>query len=186
MIYSVNLGRTGMLDIDKIKEIDTENPENQYGKIQFGGLWASREGNTGWEEICKREYPDWLSNENAKVTVKDNARILILDSEEKYEQILQTHGRPNTHRYYQNDPHFLLNYGALKKDYDIIEFRVDDYPDLHRMLGGNNLEIDSVLIMNKDAIEKIENPPEITMYDPRADFLKQYKNGIEVSQLPTT
>ncbi len=76
-IYKTNLGRTGFIEKDKIHTISGNHAKPK------GGLWASRmDAQDDWENWCKSEQPDWLSNENALIEVNDDAKIMVIDSED--------------------------------------------------------------------------------------------------------
>ncbi len=55
---------------------------------------------------------------------------------------------------------YSIDWGKLGKDYDVVEFRMDDYKGMYCDLYG--VDCDSVCITNKDAVASIQNPEQIT------------------------
>ena len=165
MVYNVNLGRTGLLDMDKIK--NASDIPNNIGNKPYECLWASRQDcEFGWEAWCEREVPHWLSIEHAEVEVSNNARVLIIDSEKALKKL----------QFYGLDPRFLdktgdqyrhqfgrnIDWANVSKYYDVVEFRLDDYWPTQDVLGCV-LDCDSVTILNKEVITEIRNPATVTL-----------------------
>ncbi len=146
--YNCNLGKTGMLDARKVEPI-----ENTLSVKPSGGLWVSRPDHPGWEDWCKSEAPHWLSNESAKVTMNPNARILVIDSKDSYQNVLNQFS-------YQNTPFSrVLDYERIAKLYDVIEFRMDDYPGLYNDIYG--LDCDQFEKALEDYYESKTNEQEL-------------------------
>lgn len=163
MAYNVNLGRTGLLDIDKI--INAGDIPNHRATKPNGCLWASRpDCDYGWEAWCKENQPDWLSVEHAEVEISDNARILKIDSEEAFDRLLCC-GADIDFRNLSEDMRYALatniNWSNISKHYDVVEFRLDDYYEPRYILG--NIDCDSVAILNKNIITEIRNPATVTL-----------------------
>ena len=167
MVYNVNLGRTGLLDMDKIKNA-SDIPDN-IGYKPYECLWASRQDcKFGWEAWCERECPHWLSIEHAEVEISNNARVLIIDSEESLDKLLLFkcdpcllgEGEIDGQKYYHFEGY--IDWANVSKYYDVVEFRLDDYFNTHNILGCV-LDCDSVTILNKEVITEIHNPATVTL-----------------------
>ena len=183
MIYNVNLGRTGVLDIDKI--INADDISHNIGVKPKGCLWASRvDCEYGWEAWCKENNPGWLSIEHAEVEVSNEARILRIDSEEAFDRLLCCGADISFHNLSEDTRYAFagnINWANVSKHYDVIEFRLDDYYGPRHML--NTIDCDSVVILNKNVITEIRNPATITLrkeaeeikIDPSAVQIDEYE-----------
>lgn len=179
--YRVNLGKTGYLQYENIK-----SPTNFHGHRPDGGLWMSRdEAIDTWENWCINEgQTSWLSSEPADITIADDARVLILDSDEKVQDFINT--------YLDDSEYARIDYESVVTKYDVIEFRLDDWDHIPDVFSG--LDVDSVLCLNPRVITRIHNPeryeplvPGVVSdfaYSKRpADFVKEELSAEEFAQM---
>lgn len=166
MLYHTNLGRTGFIDINKIKEVE-HNSKNIGIKPVVGGLWCVRADHPdGWEYFARTSMPaEALSLEHAEITVRDDARTLIIDSRQALEYVFEKYltDRPDLFggQSFDGMAHRpQIDWSKVAQDYDVVEFRMADYPALYDELYG--LDCDSAVILHSDVIEDIKNPPTIT------------------------
>ncbi len=112
-----------------------------------GGLWASRiDSEYGWKSWNEYSYFRECSDENSFVfALKENARILIIDSQEKLETL------PKNETIIYDMGNYNLDFEKLKEDYDAIEVLISKDSRLYWSLYG--WDCDSLLVLNKDIIE---------------------------------
>lgn len=115
-----------------------------------GGLWASRiDSEYGWKSWNEDSYFRECSDENSFVfALKENARILIIDSQEKLETL------PKNETIIYDMGNYNLDFEKLKEDYDAIEVLISKDSRLYWSLYG--WDCDSLLVLNKEIIE-LEN-----------------------------
>lgn len=133
MLYYTNIGRTGFLDKSKIKEIERKGP-NIGPKPITGGLWCMRAGHAdGWETYTHaHQMHQVLSLENAEISTKEDARILIIDSKQALDKLLD-YAIPEyqvdsfefedwwvDEKIWEKSP---IDWAKVAQDYDVVEFR---------------------------------------------------------------
>ena len=165
--YICNLGRINELILkEKIEPIKNNSPK------PWGGLWTCRENTPegySWKDWCEHEEPEWINKYDTIITLKDDARILVINSKEAYKNNIKytlLHGinindiPPSFNKEQLMFTGLLtVDYESLKEKYDMIDFRISEYSELYYDMYG--LDCDSCLILNPDCIEEIINPPEL-------------------------
>ena len=121
-----------------------------YRTKPCGGLWASRkEGDSNWINWCKEnEFHLDRLNSSFEFTLKDDARVLVIDDPDKLDDL------PKLSPYDKNDPYSecRLDFEKLRKDYDAVE--VMNIWKLYWPLYG--WDCNSIVIMNPNVIEIIK------------------------------
>lgn len=151
--FIVNTGRMTDPVISKDKIDDIKNQEN--GAKPLGGLWGCNSeapDYSTWKYWCMQNQPDWYSEKSFEVTLKEDARVLVVESLEDIEDILIKSETGNL-----RDAR--IDWEKAAKKYDIIDFRWDDFFELSYIIP--NLDCDSCILLNKDVIEQIEEKKEV-------------------------
>jgi hypothetical protein len=140
---------------DSSKWKDVLDSDGGFLNKPHGGLWASsKTAKFGWYDWCQREN---FSTKNLtkyfEFTLSSNARILELTPGNVWElptskDYLKTYGmserRMGVHGVYW------IDFEALARDYDVIDYNVSKYPELYWLLYG--WDCDCILVLNKDVI----------------------------------
>ncbi len=172
MQIKVNLGRTGLLDKEKIKPI-----KNRGGK-PTGGLWgteveyAKKNPDWTWETWCQSEMPHWLSDQSATVNISENARVFDISTEEALKEFVYKYCSAEIQLGYIYDgtvPFGKVDYEKIAKDYDVINFDIKALRKLKDLIPS--LDVSCTVILNKECIESIENPEEVTVRYPFSEIL---------------
>lgn len=170
----VNTGHMKDTDITKEKIQDIKNGN---GPKPEGGLWGCSDKTNSWENWkywCKRNQPDWYNDKSFEITLKEDARILVVDSWEKFRMLLEdkrflevddAYDIEDVNRRYWRERR--IDWEGASKNWDVIEFKYFKYDDLSEYMPG--LDCDSSIILNRDAIEEIKTKQEIK------DFTKALK-----------
>ena len=134
-----------LFDNKKFIEIKNDNWVKPYG-----GLWASDiNAKFGWKDWCKQEnFRECNINNSFTFKIKDNAKILVIDSKEK---LLELPKEDTRYEYSWVN----LDFEKIKKEYDAIEVLISSDHRLYWDLYG--WDCDSILIMNPECIEVISN-----------------------------
>lgn len=111
-----------------------------------GGLWGSRvDSEYSWKDWCIQENYD-VSNLNTyfEFTLKEDARILVIDKSEKLKEL------PKAKSMFEHPTVVLLDFEELSKQYDAIEVLISKdgqlYWDLYLW------DCDSIFVMNPDVV----------------------------------
>ena len=123
---------------DKIKNIPEFSKAN-------GGFWGSRiDAEYGWKDWCKNNDYDTDLKKHFQFSLKDNAKVLIIDKCEKLKEL------PKVKSMFENPIFVLLDFEKLSKEYDAIEVLISKDGQLYWDLYG--WDCDSIFIMNPDVI----------------------------------
>jgi len=132
-----------------------------------GGLWASpyypdKEYISSWHEWCAIEMDNWLSNDSVILTVKDNARIFTIDSQEDLLKFINIVGVAEDEIMSKISYRFASpNFEKAKELFDVIylsengqwKTRFSCKECQYNLYGW---DCESVLILNFDCIDKWE------------------------------
>lgn len=131
---------------------------NKFDKLQnescfvkpLGCLWASRvDAKYGWKDWNEREhFRECNKNDSFIFKLKDNTKVLEIKNANDLKEL------PNV------NPEWLtsficLDFEKIAKDYDAIEVFISEDEKLYWDLYG--WDCDSIVVMNPDVIEVIEN-----------------------------
>lgn len=123
----------------------------------LGGLWASRVGaEYGWKEWVKDQnfrLDKYTEDNYFKFKLKDNARVLIIDNSKILDKLPK-----NKANIINISSWYSLDFEELSKKYDAIEVLITNSNGLYWKLYG--WDCDSILIMNKNAVEEIKEEKE--------------------------
>ena len=157
------------LDLNSIEEV--KNPEKGDWWVKpEGGLWLSV--NNGWERWCENNEPEWIEGRKRyEVTLKKDANILLIDRVEDLENLPK-----NKDMVFASKIHVGLDFEELAKRYDGIQVMINDdttanisYSNsLYQKLYG--WDCDSVVLFNKDCIEKIKEIEPIVSKKPEPNL----------------
>ena len=134
-------------------------PRNRSHFIKpLGGLWASPlkiQGNfiSAWHEWCYYNMEEWLDDNAVVYELKDNAKILTIDSLNDLEEVLKTDYVDSKFGTSEKN----LNFQTLANKYDAIY--LTEKGEAETRWSENNLygwDCESLLILNFDCIENIE------------------------------
>jgi len=121
-----------------------------------GGLWASPFLSDGkisaWHQWCLYEDFD-VKTQGVKFNLKDDARIVVIDSRKDFQDILKNYEVDNPLPAYLQGQHF-LNWESLAKDVDAVFLTRDGMGDCHFEMFGWSVE--TLLIMNFEVIQQTE------------------------------
>ena len=137
----------GSDSFDKSKFVKVKNKELLSKPI--GGFWGCRKGSgRGWKEWCiANDFElDRLSTK-FDFCLSDNARVFIIDSEKKLNQLSSIDDGKFTSIWK------CLDFEKISSEYDAIEVLISKCPKLYWDLYG--WDFDSILVLNPNVI--IEN-----------------------------
>ncbi len=171
---------TGRMKDDAITKEKIQDIKNGNGPKPEGGLWGCSDKTNRWENWkywCKMNQPDWYNDKSFEITLKEDAKILVVDSWDKFKILLEDK------RFLEVDDAYdiedvdygywkarRINWEEASKNWDVIEFKYFKYDELSEYMPG--LDCDSSIILNRDAIEEVKTKQEIK------DFSKALKvNG---------
>ena len=132
-----------------------------------GGLWSSEFISRIY---CISEWPDYLLYDNqhtasykninagAIFTLKNNAKILNIDSEEKIIELSQKY--PSWHyilTHYDNPELNIIDFETLSKDYDGVEVSINKLGYNKPGLTFNSWSVNTLLLFNLNCIEKYQS-----------------------------
>lgn len=132
-----------------------------------GGLWSSEFIS---KIYCISEWHDYLLyedqetasykniNAGAIFTLKNNAKILNIDSEEKIIELSQKY--PSWHyilTHYDNPELNIIDFETLSKDYDGVEVSINKLGYNKPGLTFNSWSVNTLLLFNLDCIEKYQS-----------------------------
>lgn len=145
-------------------------PLNNYSFKPNGGFWAcellSNIGNiSDWytyllEASSIARYKNL--NQSTIFTLKDNANILIIDTDEKVKKLSKKY--PPYHHilsYYKNDTedYTIFDYEKLSQDYDGIYVNVNKLSFKLQITTFNNWDVNSLVLFNLDCIKEYQTTP---------------------------
>lgn len=137
----------GKFDINKFTPI-----KNRDFVKPFGGLWGSPvDSNYGWREWCKANnfgndrYDD--ESNSFMFKLKPDAKLLYIDNADMLKEL------PIIHNEIFDKCCVLLDFEKLAENYDAIEVSISSDRQLYWDLYG--WDVDSILVMNPNAIEVI-------------------------------
>ena len=171
--YICNEGKTGKIVKEKIMPI-----KNSYYVKPNGGLWCCRENTPegySWEDWCENNEPEWLSDKRSIITLKEDAKILVINSAEVYDSLPKA--QPREHEI----PSIFglhLDFEKLAQEYDVIDFRISEFYDLYDIMYG--LDCDSCLIMNQECIQNIEEQTKSKSFESIKTF---FEDNTKVKQI---
>lgn len=168
---------TGRMKDDVITKEKIQDIKNGNGPKPEGGLWGCSDKTKDWENWkywCKVNQPDWYNDKTFEITLKEDAKVLVVDSWEKFRMLLEdkrflevndAYDIDEVNRRYWKERR--VDWEGAAKSWDAIEFKYFKYSDLSEYMPG--LDCDSSVILNRDAIEEIKTKQEIK------DFSKALK-----------
>lgn len=132
---------------EKFKEI-----KNTFRNKPSGGLWLSPvNSENSWQNfISKNTY---LSNPYYKpqtFTIKEDSKILLIDSEEKY-KLIPLQKNPN--QFIEYLAFQMIDFESIAKEYDAIEYVYDSNRNFIKDIFYA-WDVDSLLVFNKDILIK--------------------------------
>ena len=120
--------------------------KNEYFTKPIGGLWASaKDAEFGWKEWCEQE--NFMFSElkySFEFELTSEARILKITPE----NIKDLPGNKKTIGY--DGFSVFLDFEKIKEEYDVIDFRITEYPQFYWLLWG--WDCDCILVLNKEVI----------------------------------
>ncbi len=131
--------KTQIVVINKNEEINPSKfikPEGNRGnnKPNKGGFWTSSitdDNKSGWINFAESNefYNDWSELKILKVEIKNDARILFINSQEDYDKALEKYGRPadrlsNPLAFFEGNTQ-ILDFDKLTEDYDALSLTED-------------------------------------------------------------
>lgn len=129
-----------------------------------GGLWASPliengEFLSAWEEWCYCESFNLDSLEKyVQFKLKETARVLIIDSEDTYIEIMEKYKKDLYSVFHMN--RYVLDFDKISKDYDAVFLTESAAWTMHLYLQSrndyadfNSWDVESIVILNFDAID---------------------------------
>lgn len=132
-----------------------------------GGLWSSEFISriyciSEWHDYLLYEDQETASYKNinagAIFTLKNNAKILNIDSEEKIIELSQKY--PSWHyilTHYDNPELNIIDFETLSKDYDGVEVSINKLGYNKPGLTFNSWSVNTLLLFNLDCIEKYQS-----------------------------
>lgn len=132
-----------------------------------GGLWSSEFISriyciSEWHDYLLYEDQETASYKNinagAIFTLKNNAKILNIDSEEKIIELSQKY--PSWHyilTHYDNPELNIIDFEALSKDYDGVEVSINKLGYNKPGLTFNSWSVNTLLLFNLNCIEKYQS-----------------------------
>lgn len=163
-----------MRDTESSFDYGSIEPCRNYDKPwnkPFGGLWLSVDNK--WEEYCAEVMPEWLYGKAYDVTLRDDAKVLVVDSDEVLSQLPQfdTSGEKHPEK-------VLLDFNALANDYDALVIDMEHIEDSKRRFYGWSAT--SMIVMHKDAVESVcERESGDIVYDRVVDGDTSVKHEID-------
>ena len=147
------------LDLGEIEPIRNRNFVKPYG-----GFWLSIDED--WERWCSSEEPEWLEGHRYSITLKDDARILRVDSASALESLPKQipemfQGMPAELLSFVLEQDTFLDFEEIAKHYDVLEVYAGSGEGLYSALYG--WDCDSAIVLNPAVILKVE---EIERYEP--------------------
>lgn len=144
-----------VLDLDKIKSIS-----NYKWNKPTGGFWLSV--NEGWERWCEKEEPDWLRGLRYEFTLKSDASIYWITSDEDA-WVLPDNPLMDEYRgeWVFKGMKF-IDFENISKRYDAIGVMIQSGEISRRTLDG--WDCDSMLVMNPSIIDEFK---QIDTYIPK-------------------
>lgn len=120
-----------------------------------GGLWASPvDAEFGWLAWCTRErFNEQALKRSFRFKIAPEARILKLTPENVWDlpEDPKLRKRIGGFASWRESGRVVgIDFAKLAEDYDVIEYRVSEYPELYWSLYG--WDCDCVLVLNKDVI----------------------------------
>lgn len=167
--YICNEAKTGKIVKEKINPI-----KNSYLTKPTGGLWCCRENTPegfSWEDWCESNCPEWISDERSIITLKENARILVINSDKVWESLPKRENQD--YEIFQK-----VDFEKLAQDYDVLDFRLSEFWDLYDLMYG--IDCDSCLIMHPECIENIKEKTEVKTFDDIKTF---FENNAKIKQI---
>ena len=130
-------------------------------KPSGGGFWTSSQkenGKSDWIEFTEAEefYEDTEKLKVFSIEISDDARVLIIDSKEDYEQAIEKYGVIRDENDYIPSlmSNTLLNYDELMSDYDALS--VTDKGRIDNDLAFYGWDCESTVWFNMDHFENIK------------------------------
>lgn len=149
--YHIKFLTIGIKSIDKDKFIEPKN--NNFVK-PTGGLWASpyTPGNmciSPWYEWCSYEMPHWIENHGVVFELKDNAKVLVINSKEDLKKTFEKYKYDSDIAIFQ-----ILDFEKIAQDYDCIYLTargemVTRFSHDYTLYGW---DVESLLVLNIDCV----------------------------------